>query len=237
MHHVGLVEAMMIDRALAVAHVDEGGLRQRREQLVGGMRREDRRPVVRRRVAAHREVVPVHRVEARIAVPRLVEVDPVAGFREQRLGAHGVVAQAVVGAVGDDRVDRLLVGDRLRERARLRLRADRLGIHLRRRDRADDAVAVARRHHVDRPRAGQHQALLDRLVAVAVEDDQVVLLHAGLHDAAVRARCADDARIAAMGAEHARGILLALGDRSGMVEQRAERAALDAHVDAKHVLA
>ncbi len=37
MHHVGLVEAMMIDRPAPVADVDVRGLRQRREQLVGGM--------------------------------------------------------------------------------------------------------------------------------------------------------------------------------------------------------
>ena len=85
MHHVGLIEAMMVDRAFAVAHVDVGGLRQRREHLVRGMRGEDRGAVVRRRVAAHREVVTVHRVEARVAVPGLVEVNPVAGFLEQRL--------------------------------------------------------------------------------------------------------------------------------------------------------
>ena len=51
---------------------------------------------MRRRVAAHREVIIVHRVEARVAVPGFVEVDPIAGFLEQRLRAHGVVAQAVV---------------------------------------------------------------------------------------------------------------------------------------------
>ena len=198
---------------------------------------EDRRPLVLRRVAAHREVVFVHRVEARVAVPRLVHVDPVAGFREQRLHPRRVVAQAVVGAVGDHRVHRLLPGDLLRQRARTGLRLDRLGIHLGRRNRADDAVAVARRNHVDRARAGEHQALLDRLVAVAVADDEVVLLHAGLHDAAVRARGADDTRVAPVRAEHSRGVLLALRHHAGVVEQRAERAALDAHVGAEQVLA
>ena len=237
MHHVRLVEAMVVDRPLAVAHVDVGRLRQRRQQLVRGVRREDRRALVRRRVAAHREVALVHRVEARVAVPRFVHVDAVARLAEQRLHARRVVAKAVVGAVGDDGVHGLLAGDLLRQRAGLGLRLDRLRIHLRRRDRADDAVAVARGHHVDRPRAGQHQALLDRLVAVAVEDDEVVLLHAGLHDAAVGSRRADHARVAAVRAEHPRRVLLALRDRAGVVEQRAERAALDAHVGAKQVLA
>ena len=128
-------------------------------------------------------------------------------------------------------------GELLRQRARRRLRADRLRIHLGGRDRADDAVAVARRHHVDRARAGEHQALLDRLVAVAVEDDEIVLSHARLHDAAVRAGGSDHARVAAVRAEHPRRVLLAVGDRAGVVEQRAQHAALDAHVGAEQVLA
>ena len=70
-----------------------------------------------------------------------------------------------------------------------------------------------------------------------IEDDEIVFLHAGLHNAPVRARRADDARVAAVRAEHARGVLLALGDRPRMVEQRAQCAALDAHVNAKHILA
>ena len=40
-----------------------------------------------------------------------------------------------------------------------------------------------------------------------------------------------------MRAEHAGRVLLAVGHRAGMVEQRAERAALDAHVGAEQVLA
>ena len=40
-----------------------------------------------------------------------------------------------------------------------------------------------------------------------------------------------------MRAEHARRVFLALRHHAGVIEQRAERAALDAHVDAEHVLA
>jgi hypothetical protein len=38
-------------------------------------------------------------------------------------------------------------------------------------------------------------------------------------------------------AKNACRVFLAVGDRAGMVKQRAQRAALNAHVDAKHVLA
>ena len=40
-----------------------------------------------------------------------------------------------------------------------------------------------------------------------------------------------------MGAEDARGVFLAFRDGTGMVEQRAEHAALDTHVDAEGILA
>ena len=146
-------------------------------------------------------------------------MDPVGGLLQQRLGAHGIVAQSVIGAVGHHRIDRLLPGERPGQRARLCLATDRLGIHLGRRDRTDDAIAVPRRHHIDRPRAGEHQALLDRLVTIAIEHDEIVLLHACLHDAAVRARGADHARIAAMGPKDPRRISFARGNRPGMVEQ------------------
>ena len=46
MHHVGLVEAMVVDRAAAVADVDVRGLRQRRQQLVRRVRGEDGGPLV-----------------------------------------------------------------------------------------------------------------------------------------------------------------------------------------------
>ena len=44
-------------------------------------------------------------------------------------------------------------------------------------------------------------------------------------------------RVRAVRAEHARGVALALTDRARVAEHRAERAALDAHVGAKQVLA
>ena len=106
MHHVRLVEARMRNRAAAVADVQQRGLRQRGQQLVRGVRGEDRRALVVLRVAVHGVAVPVDRIEARVGVPGLVEVDAVDGGIEQLLHASRVVAQPVVGGVGDDRVDR-----------------------------------------------------------------------------------------------------------------------------------
>ena len=80
MHHERLVEASMLDGVASVANVDERGLRQRREQLVGRMRREQCRPVlVCGRVAEHGVTVAVERVEPRIGVPRFVEVQAIDG--------------------------------------------------------------------------------------------------------------------------------------------------------------
>src|SRR5262249_50255250 len=153
------------------------------------------------------------------------------------LRAHSIVTESVVRTVGEHRINRFLVGYLLSERARTCLSANCLLLHLGRRDRADDAVAVACWHHVDWPRAGQHQPLLDRLVAVAVKHDQVVFLHAGLHDAAVGSRRADDAGGTTVRSEDPCSVRLTFGDGPGMVEQRAKRAALDTHIDTKDILA
>ena len=81
------------------------------------------------------------------------------------------------------------------------------------------------------------QPLLDRLVAVAVAERDLVVADAGRHDGPVGARRAVQHRVGAVGAEDAGGVALALADRAGVAEQRAERGALDAHVGAEQVLA
>ena len=113
--HERLVEARVRDRAASVADVQERGLRQRGQQLVRRVRREDRRTLVILRIAVHRVAVAIERVEARVRVPRLVEVDAIDARVEQLLDAARVVAQAVVGRVGDDRVAPARVLDALRD--------------------------------------------------------------------------------------------------------------------------
>lgn len=66
---------------------------------------------------------------------------------------------------------------------------DGFGFKLLRRDGTNDAVAVARRHQEYRNTASVNQALLDRLVAVAVAQRQLIIAHARGHDGAVRGRC------------------------------------------------
>src|SRR5262249_55089850 len=122
-----------------------------------GMRSEDCGTAVSRRVPAHCIVVPVHWVEACVTVPGFIKVDSIAVFLDQGLRAHSIVTESVVRTVGEHRINRFLVGYLLSERARTCLSANCLLLHLGRRDRADDAVAVACWHHVDWPRAGQHQ--------------------------------------------------------------------------------
>jgi hypothetical protein len=53
-------------------------------------------------IAVHREAVAIDRVEARVRVPGLVEVDAVDARVEQLLDAPRVVAEAVVGGVRDN---------------------------------------------------------------------------------------------------------------------------------------
>ena len=71
--------------AAAVADVQERRLRQRGQQLVRGVRREDRRALVVLRIAVHRVPVAIDRIEARVRVPRFVEMDAVDARVEQLL--------------------------------------------------------------------------------------------------------------------------------------------------------
>ena len=92
--------------AAAVADVQERRLRQRRQQLVRGVRGEDRRTLVILRIAMHRMPVAIQRIEARVRIPGFVEMDAIDARIEQLLHAFRVVAKAVVGGVRDDRVHR-----------------------------------------------------------------------------------------------------------------------------------
>ncbi len=167
-HHERLVEARVRDRAAAVANVQIRGLRQRGEQLVRRVRREHGRAVVVLGIAAHAVAVAVDRIETRVAVPRFVASARDRPCLEQLLHRDRVVAEPVVGRVRDDAVDRRRVDALVHERIRRNRLSDRRLRELVGMDRADDAATVAQRDVVGRNRAGQRQAVLDRLVAVAV---------------------------------------------------------------------
>ena len=186
---------------------------------------------------SHRVAVAVERVEARVRVPGLVEMDPVDARIEQLLDAPRVVAQTVVRRVRDDRVDRPLI-DALRHQ-RIGLDRGLEGVLAQTVGRygADDPVAVAQRHEILRDRPGHHQAVLDRLVAVAVAQRDLVARHGRHEDHAVRHRRAVRDAVAAMRAEHARRVLLVLAHGTGVVEERAEAADADREIGAQQVLA
>ena len=90
---------------------------------------------------------------------------------------------------------------------------------------------------VDRRGAGHDQRVQDRLVAVAVAEHEVAAAHHAVPDDLVRRGRAADDEERLVRAENPRGVALALGDRPGVVEQRAEAADRDGDVRAQRVLA
>ena len=106
LHHERLVEPGVRDRAPPVADVQQRCLGERRQQLVRRMGGEDRRSLVVLGVAVHGVAIAIERVEAGVGVPRLVEVDPVDARVQQLLHPAGVVAEPVIGGVGDHGVHR-----------------------------------------------------------------------------------------------------------------------------------
>ena len=160
------------------------------------MRREQCRPVlVGGGIAEHGVTAAVERVEARIGVPRFIEVqaiDDVAGDLDH---AFDVVDQSIVGRIRDDGMARLEPVRAGGQRIRAGPLPDRFRLQVFRVDRADDAVAIAVRHEKDRDRPGHHQAMLDGFVAVAVAQGDVVLRQARHEYDAVGARRAVGDRV------------------------------------------
>src|SRR5690606_33659017 len=104
---------------------------------------------------------------------------------------------------------------------------DRLGGQALRRNGTDDAEAVACGPKQDGDSAGDRETLLDRLVAVAVAERDLVVADAGGHDRAIRRRGTVQHRVRALRAEYPRRVALAFADGAGMAEHGAERGALD----------
>ena len=110
-----------------------------------------------------------------------------------------------------------------------------VAVHFLRIDWPDNAVAVAAWHHVDWFRACQHQALFDGFMAITVNDHDIVIGHASLHDGAVRAGSTDDYRPGAIGTKYACGIFFAFAKCASMVKQRTEGSSFDAHIGAEQI--
>ena len=124
-----------------------------------------------------------------------------------------------------------------RERVRADLLLDVLPAELLHRDRADEPQVVARRRQEHGDRAGHRDRVQDRLVAVAVDDDDVARRDRRVPDHLVRRRRAVGDEEQLVGVEDARGVALGRGDRTRVVEQLAELVDGVADVGAQQVLA
>ena len=108
------------------------------------------------------------------------------------------------------------VGDQL---ARLNFRMDRFGAEFGEPHRADDAAPVAPRNHVDRQRFGDYHRIVQRFMAVAVDEGDVVADQlAAPHDLVHRGSAVQHV-IGLVGAENPRRIPLGVADHALMVKQ------------------
>ena len=230
-----LVEALVLDEALLaadvlVALVDLRGLREARELLVHRLRREQTGRLGPEVLEAHRAVVLEQRVEGVVADPRLVPVHVVAQVADLLEHAAGVVDGAVVGRELDhaepERALRVAARLVLDERVRADLRAQRrlvegVPVHG-----ADHPEGVPRRRQVDRDRARlDERAVVDRLVVVAVEEDEIAPLQDRVRHDLVRRGGAVQHEVGLVGSEDLRGVALrvlgrALVDRAGRRDRR-----------------
>ena len=112
MHHEGLVELIEVERGTrAELDVNHRGHGEGGEHLVRGLHGEDGGAVGHVVGDAHGEAALVDLVELGVGVPGFVEVDTRYGFCEFGDDFVDVVAEAVVGGVGDDGVGGVLIGD------------------------------------------------------------------------------------------------------------------------------
>ena len=237
MHQVGLVEGIAVQLALdAVLHQDLRGLAEAGEQLVRGLRGENHRVLAALTVGANGVVIAVEIVEGGMWQPGFVEMQGVDLAVEHFLDVLDVVQHAVVGRLGDGQHTRLggLVDN---ERVGVDLLLDVFPGEFALRDRADDAEVVAGRHQENRDGAGHDDRVEHRLVAVAVDDDDVARRHGGVPDDLVRGRGAVGDEIEVVAVEDARCVALGGGNRAGVVEQLAEFLDGIADVGTQHVLA
>ena len=237
-HHEGLVELVVVERgAGAELDVDHRGHGERGEHLVRGLHGEDGGTVRHVVGDAHGEAALVDLMELCVGVPCLVEVDARDGFCEFGDDFVDVVAEAVVGGVGDDGVGGVLVGDAGSERALVDDAADELGGEALDGNEADHAVAVARGLHVDGSRAGDGEGVADGLMAVGVGEDDVVLRDDAVADDLVGAGGAAEDVEGPVGAEDAGSVAFGFAGRPEVIEPGAERRGGDAEVGTHEIFA
>ena len=170
----------------------------------------------------------VELVEVGVGVPGLVEMKHFDRIAEGLLYRIDVVAETVIRRIGYDHQADLAVG-LLGEFACCDLLLDRLGRELFLGYRTDDPQAVAGRHEIDRYSPGHDKGVQDRLVAVAVAQNQVVAADGPVpYDLVGGGGAAHDEK-RLVRSEDSGGVALAFRYGTSMVQQRSKLA--DRHRD------
>ena len=174
-------------------------------------------------------------MERCVGQPGFVEMQGVDAPVEHLLDGLDVVADPIVGALGDGEDARAPLG-LAGEWIRGDLALDVLPAEFLQRDGPDDAVVVAGRHQKHRDGPGDGDGMEDGLVAVAVDDHDVARRHGGVPDDLVRGRGPVGDEEQMVGVEDACRVALRGRHRACMVEQLAELFHRVADIGAQHVL-
>ncbi len=246
-HQERFVEPLVIDEAplpanVLVALVDLRCLREAGALLVHGLRREQPGHLGRQILDAHGAVIVEQRMKRVVADPRLVPQHVVAQVADLLVHLADVVDRAVVGAELDarepERPLRFVEVLVLHERVLADLLAQVLLVPRVPVDGADHAERVARGRQEDRRRARLHErALVQRLVVVAVEENEVALSQRRLGDHLVGRGRAVQHEVRAIGAEHLRRVLLRVDGGADVNQQIAELDVGVAQIVAEDLLA
>ena len=222
MHHESFIETLAVQWCLpAILYMDHRGLAERGQQLVRRVRGKHQRRV-RAACSAHAVTPLIELMERRIGVPGFVEVQYVNTVTQRLLDALGVVAQAVIGGVGNyrqadpgsGRVNTTLPG----QRAGGNLGGQRRRGELIKGNRPDDAQLVAGGCQVQRHSPGHDDRVEDRLVAVAIDQHQIVTTDHGVPDDLVRRGGAVDHEEAVVGPKITCGTHFGLRQWAGVIE-------------------
>jgi hypothetical protein len=232
LHQKGFVEPLVLDIAglpadMLVLLVDLARLGEAGALLVHGLGREKPRGVRPEALEAHRAVTGEQRMKGVVADPGLVPQDVVAEVPDLLQDLADVVDGSVIGreldageaertlGIGAALVlDERVFGDAPAQAVLI----PGVPVH-----RADHAEGIARGRQVNRDRTRLDQsALVQRFVVVPVEQHEVACADQRVGDDFVRGAGAVQDEVGAVGAEHARRVLLRLDRGSLMDEQVAE---------------
>ncbi|MNH03239.1 hypothetical protein D3C79_624930 [compost metagenome] len=173
MHHKCFIEAITVQLAsAAVLHMDHRRLTKGGQQLVGRVSAKHQRAVG-TACRPHGVAPGKERMERRVGVPGLIKMQHVDTTGQHLLDQFSVVAQPVIGGVGDNGHFYLRCPP-LGQGVGLDLGADRFRAEFTQRNRPDDAQLVALRAQVQGDCAGHDDRVYHRLVAVAIHQHQVI---------------------------------------------------------------